>query len=78
MATRTATLSLLIPAADAEIQLLPAGRFRAADGSGRPVGLDGWYIDAEIAGRLIAQAAARATKFVIDYEHQTFLAEKNG
>lgn len=78
MATRTATLSLLIPSAAAEIQLLPAGLFRAADGSGRPAGLDGWYIDAEIAGRLIAQAAARATKFVIDYEHQTFLAEKNG
>lgn len=78
MATRTATLSLLIPSAAAEIQLLPAGLFRAADGSGRPAGLEGWYIDAEIAGRLIAQAAARATKFVIDYEHQTFLAEKNG
>lgn len=78
MATRTATLSLLIPAAAAEIQLLPAGLFRAADGSGRPEGLVGWYIDAEIAGRLIAQAAARQTKFVIDYEHQTFLAEKNG
>lgn len=78
MATRTATLSLLIPSAAAEIQLLPAGLFRAADGSGRPAGLDGWYIDAEIAGRLIMQAAARQTKFVIDYEHQTFLAEKNG
>lgn len=78
MATRTATLALLIPAAAAEIQLLPAGLFRAADGSGRPAGLDGWFIDAEIAGRLIAQAAARSTKFVIDYEHQTFLAEKNG
>lgn len=78
MATRTATLSLLLPSASAEIQLMPAGLFRAADGSGRPEGLDGWYIDAEIAGRLIAQAAARQTKFVIDYEHQTFLAEKNG
>ena len=78
MATRTATLSILIPAADAEVQLLPAGRFRAADGSGRPVGLAGWYIDAEIAGRLIAAAAARQTSYVIDYEHQTFLAEQNG
>lgn len=78
MATRTATLSLILPSAGAEIQLLPAGRFRAADGSGRPEGLDGWYIDAEIAGRLIAAASARATKYVIDYEHQTFLAEKNG
>lgn len=78
MATRTATLSLALPAADTEVQLLPAGRFRAADGSGRPVGLDGWYIDAAIAGRLIAEASARQTKFVIDYEHQTFLAEKNG
>lgn len=78
MATRTATLSLILPTAGAEIQLLPAGLFRAADGSGRPEGLPGWYIDAEIAGRIIAAASARATKYVIDYEHQTFLAEKNG
>ena len=78
MATRTATLSLALPAADTEVQLLPAGRFRAADGSGRPVRVAGWYIDAAIAGRLIAEASARQTKFVIDYEHQTFLAEKNG
>lgn len=78
MATRTALLSLILPTAAAEIQLLPAGRFRASDGSGRPAGLDGWYIDGEIAARLIAEAAARASKYVIDYEHQTFLAEKNG
>lgn len=78
MATRTAALTLLLPAAGAEVQLLPAGLFRAADGSGRPEGVPGWKIDAEIAGRIIAAAAARSAKFVIDYEHQTFLAEKNG
>ncbi len=59
-----------------EIQLLPAGEFRARDG--RPENLKSWRIDAEIAARLIALATARQTPFVIDYEHQTFNAEDNG
>ncbi|MDH5786407.1 MAG: phage protease [Chromatiales bacterium] len=60
----------------AEIQLTPAGQFRARDG--RPEGLHGWYIDADIAARVIARAQATAGDFVIDYEHQTLHAEKNG
>lgn len=59
-----------------ELQLLPAGEFRARDG--RPGKLGSWRIDAAIAAKLIALAAARQTPFVIDYEHQTLLAEKNG
>ncbi|MDT3669001.1 MAG: phage protease [Aromatoleum sp.] len=78
MATRTASLTVLLPAAGAEIQLLPAGVFRSADGSGRPAGISGWKLDALTAARVIQAAAARTTPFVVDYEHQTLLAEKNG
>lgn len=65
-------------AAAAEIQLLPAGAFRARPEDGRPAGLPAWRIDAGIAAAVIAAAEARATPFVIDYEHQTLRAEKNG
>lgn len=78
MATRTASLTVRLAAAGAEIQLLPAGVFRSADGSGRPAGIPGWKLDAMTAARVIQAAAARTTPFVIDYEHQTLLAEKNG
>lgn len=60
----------------AEIQLLPAGEFRARDG--RPAGVGTWKIDAAIAQRLIALAGQRETPLVIDYEHQTLHAEQNG
>lgn len=60
-----------------EIQLLPAGHFRATDG--RPEKLkDGWYLDAALAARIIAAAAALKRDLVIDYEHQTLNAESNG
>lgn len=78
MATRTASLTVQLPAAGAEIQLLPAGVFRSADGSGRPADIAGWKLDALTAARVMQAAAARETPFVIDYEHQTLLAEKNG
>ncbi|TKI08925.1 hypothetical protein FCN80_00985 [Martelella alba] len=77
MKTRIASLSLAINAASrGVIQLLPAGTFRAADG--RPAECDAWHIDAGSAAVLIAQANARQTPYVIDYEHQTLLAAKNG
>ena len=60
------------------VQLLPAGRFAATDGSGRPEGLDGWSVDAATAQRLIAQVEERNLRIPIDYEHQGFLSEKNG
>lgn len=72
-----AALSLaLAPNAGAEIQLTPAGLFKARDG--RPAGLPGWKMDSQVALKAAARAAARKTPFVIDYEHQTLAAEKNG
>lgn len=59
-----------------EIQLLPAGSFRAHDG--RPTDAPGWLLTAELAQVLIAAADARANPYVIDYEHQTLLARENG
>lgn len=59
-----------------EIQLMPAGQFRARDG--RPHGIGHWRLDAAAAERLIALAHARRTPFVIDYEHQTLTAETSG
>ena len=72
---RIAALTVTVKSV-AEIQLLPAGRFSARDG--RPFIADGWQLDATIAKAVIAQASARQTPFVIDYEHQTLLSEKNG
>lgn len=69
-------LTLLLIKSGAEIQLLPSGDFRARDG--RPDQIKNWRIDAAIAAKLVARAAARQTPFVIDYEHQTLLSEKNG
>lgn len=66
----------LSPNALGEIQLLPAGEFRSRDG--RPAGIAGWKIDSAVAARVIARAATRRTPFVVDYEHQTLNAEKNG
>lgn len=72
-----AALSFAIaPAAGGEIQLTPAGVFKARDG--RPAGLPGWKMDAAAATRIAARAAARKTPFVVDYEHQTLASEKNG
>jgi len=59
-----------------ELQLLPAGTFSARDG--RPNDAPAWHIDAALAQTLVADAAARATPYVIDYEHQTMLARQNG
>lgn len=59
-----------------ELQLTPAGSFRGIDG--RPADAAHWYIDAEIAAKVIAFNSSRETKLVIDYEHQTLHKEKNG
>lgn len=65
----------------ARLQLLPAGEFAGSDG--RPgtmpkVAAKAWVMDAAIAADLQAQSAARANDYVIDYEHQTLLSDKNG
>lgn len=59
-----------------EIQLTPAGEFRGMDG--RPAEVPSWKIDATIAARIVAKHAGRQNRFVIDYEHQTLMAEDNG
>jgi len=62
--------------AGSEIQLFPAGVFRARDG--RPHGIKGWRTDADIARRIVALATQRETPFVVDYEHQTLSAPDSG
>ncbi|EMW38230.1 mu-like prophage I family protein [Escherichia coli P0299917.10] len=81
MKMNIAALSLEITkATHSEIQLFPAGEFSAVDG--RPhtdeVESGKWVLTAELAAQLVAQVAARATPFVIDYEHQTLRAVNNG
>lgn len=71
-----AALTAQIETASAELQLLPAGDFRARDG--RPVECAAWHMDATIADVLIAAAAARDVPYCIDYEHQTLNAATNG
>jgi phage I-like protein len=59
-------------------QILPAGHFSAVDGRPHDVPGGKWYIDGEIAARLIAVATSAKNDVVVDYEHQTLLTEKNG
>lgn len=59
-----------------EIRLLPAGQFKPADGRVLPCG--SFRLTEADAQAVIALASARTNDFVIDYEHQTQLAEKNG
>jgi len=66
-------------AAPTEFRLLPLGRFKSADGSGRPADVPaGWLLDAAGAARLAAQSATRVSRRVVDYEHQTLRAAENG
>lgn len=81
MKTRIAALALAINSATGatnEIQLFPAGEFASVDG--RPDDTDNgvWILTAELAAELVAQVSAATTPFVIDYEHQTLNAVKNG
>lgn len=61
-----------------EAQLLPAGEFKARDG--RPGPGKAWRISDAEGAALAAQinAIAAQTPIVIDYDHQTIRAEKNG
>lgn len=71
-----ASLSVALTPGDNSLQLMPAGLFRSNDG--RPTTCDGWYIDDEIAARLIEVADERKTPYVIDYEHQSMHAATSG
>lgn len=60
-------------------RLLPYGRFKSADGSGRPQGIpEGWLLDRDAAVAIAAAFNGRNDARVIDYEHQTLHAETNG
>ncbi|MCS4503888.1 phage protease [Arhodomonas aquaeolei] len=74
--TQIAACAARIRNAGREVQLIPAGEFRARDG--RPHGLRAWIMNADTASRVIALGEARETPFVIDYEHQTLSAETSG
>lgn len=74
--TAFAALAVALVPGASELQILPAGTFRARDG--RPAEVPAWKLDAEQAARVIATAARQQTRIVIDYEHQTLRAEKNG
>lgn len=58
------------------VQLTPAGDFAPRDGRELPVAH--WHTDAQTAAATIAAFRANKTPPVIDYEHQTLLAEDNG
>ncbi len=75
----------LISTADGQaprtLKLLPAGNFSARDG--RPgnvadASCSHWTLTAALAAPLVAEASRRATRYVIDYEHQTLRAADNG
>jgi phage I-like protein len=74
--TLIAACTTRIRNAGREIQLFPAGLFRARDG--RPEKLEGWIMNAEVAQQVIRLASLRQTPFVVDYEHQTLHAETSG
>lgn len=78
MPQRLASLVAQLVPGEQAVRLIPAGEFRSADGSGRPKDAPAWRLDAVQAAALIARDAARASRRVVDYEHQTLLAGQNG
>lgn len=69
----------LVPGADGittEAHLLPVGPFRSSDV--RPVECAAWQLDAGIAAKVIARAAAKKTDLAIVYEHQDMHSKTNG
>lgn len=53
-------------------RLLPMGRFRASDASGRPEEVaEGWLLTPEVAAALVASFSAKKNNLLIDYDHQT-------
>jgi phage I-like protein len=63
---------------DGWCQLFPAGHFKAVDGRPFDVTSRQWFLDEPTAQSLIADLKSRVNPTVIDYEHQTLLADQNG
>ena len=76
--TAIAACAFELQATGAAIQVLPAGAFKARDGRPADVESGHWFLDGQIAARLMAKAATLTTDIVVDYEHQTLNSEKNG
>ena len=79
VAIALAALSVELPAtADAPVdfRIIPAGSFRSWDG--RPTECDAWVCTEEDGRRIVAELSARGSKRVIDYEHATLHAKKEG
>lgn len=70
------TLALRVAAEGGLTRLIPAGRFDAPRGS--MTGSGPWLLDQSHAQSIIQRAAARSTDLVVDYEHQTLEAPRNG
>lgn len=62
-----AALAAPLSGSDGPVNLIPDGTFRAVDG--RPAGLEGWRLDAEIATALLSRCQSKKTQLVINYEH---------
>lgn len=62
--------------APADVRLIPSGFFRSVDG--RPAECASWLCTDEDGQRLVAEASARTSPQVIDYEHATLHAKKTG
>lgn len=73
---RIAACALRVAPGDALVRLIPAGRFDAP--AGALAGAGPWQLSEPAARAIIARAALRSADIVIDYEHQTLLAERNG
>lgn len=58
------------------IQLLPYGKFRAADG--RPTDVEAWYVTDTNGADMVALANNQRNPLPIDYEHQIIHSLKNG
>ncbi len=75
-AVHIAACALRVALTDDLTRLIPAGRFEAPRGA--LSGAGPWFLSEAGARAIMAGAAARSTDIVIDYEHQTLLAEQNG
>ena len=60
------------------LRLLPAGNFRAEDGSGRPADAAAWLLTEEDGRRLVDEQQQRQNAGYIDYEHATLHAKQSG
>ncbi|MET3999661.1 phage protease [Marinobacterium sp. MBR-109] len=75
-AVHVAACALRVALTDDLTRLIPAGRFEAPRGA--LSGAGPWFLSESNARAIMAGASARSTDIVIDYEHQTLLAEQNG